>query len=206
MNSFNFGLYPVITKEFCRGRNLIDVLHSVIKGGAKIVQLREKNISKKSLYELASEYRSITFKHQVKLIINDHLDIALAVGADGVHLGQDDLPCAIARKIAPHLIIGVSTHNEHEILKAEADGSTYINIGPIFSTNTKKLTVPALGLDYLKKIKTKLPFSVMGGIKTRNIGELLSIGVKNIAMVTEITEAPDIEETVRKLIQLINIG
>src|SRR4030042_3860302 len=106
---FNFGLYPVITEEFCNGRDILDVLKTVIDGGVKIIQLRQKHSTKKNIYLLANKYREITKKYNVKLIINDHLDIALAVGADGVHLGQDDLPCNVARKIAPDIIIGVST-------------------------------------------------------------------------------------------------
>jgi len=188
------GLYAVITEKFCKGRSSEDVLKQVIAAGVKLVQLREKELSKKELYPLAKKFREITLKNQVTLIINDHLDIALAVKADGVHLGQDDLPCSVARKIAPHLICGVSTHNVSEALEAQAAGASYINIGPLFSTQTKETGIPPLGLETLIKIKEKinLPCSVMGGIKENNLDELLKIGAKRIAMVTEITQADDI--------------
>jgi thiamine-phosphate pyrophosphorylase len=201
---FDYGLYPVITGEFCKERSLIQVLEAVIAGGAKIVQLREKNISLKDFYLLAREYRKITERSNVKLIINDHVDLALAVQADGVHLGQDDLPCAAARKIAPDLIIGVSTHNLEEIEKAEEDGASYINIGPIFATSTKVVGVIPLGLDYLKNAETRLPFSVMGGIKKDNIESVLQCGARNIAMVTAITMADDITKTTREFVDLID--
>lgn len=201
---FNFGLYPVITEEFCNGRNILDVLKAVIDGGVKIVQLRQKNTTKKDLYLLALKYREITKKNNVKLIINDHLDIVQAVEADGIHLGQNDLPCKVARKIMPNIIIGVSTHSQDEVINAEKDDATYVNIGPIFSTNTKKISMMALGLDYLKSVKVNIPFSVMGGIKKNNIIKVLECNAKNIAMVTEITEASDITKKTKELIKIIN--
>lgn len=209
MTSFNYGLYPVITEAFCNGRSSLDVLQAVAAGGARIVQLREKvgpgspYPTRKALYELAREYRKITADFNMTLIINDFVDIALAVNADGVHLGQDDLPCKVSREIAPNLIIGVSTHNEEEIRRAEEDGATYINIGPIYSTQTKELGMQPLGVDYLRNSKTSLPFSVMGGIKKDKIAELTACGAKNIAMVTEVTMAENIEEQVRMLNNLI---
>jgi len=202
--NFDFGLYPVITEEFCNDRSIFKILESVIAGGAKIVQLRQKNILKKDLYDQALIFKKITRENNVKLIINDHLDIALAVEADGVHLGQDDLPCKAARSIAPHFIIGVSTHNQDEIIKAEIDGATYVNIGPIFPTNTKTLKINALGLKYLEEVKVNIPFTVMGGIKKDNIVEVLKRGAKNIAMVTELTMADDVKFKTEEIIKVIN--
>jgi len=202
--NFEFGLYPVVSVEFCSGRSPFYVLEQILEGGAKIVQLRNKIDHKKDVYEQAIIFRTITVKYNARLIINDHIDIALATGADGVHLGQEDLPCSAARNLAPNLIIGVSTHNLAEIKKAETDGATYINIGPIFQTNTKTVSTPPLGLEYLKAAKTSLPFSVMGGIKKDNIVSLLQLGVKNIAMVTEITMAQDISGKTSELINEIN--
>jgi len=135
---FEHYLYPVISSEFCKNRDIIFVLNEIIAGGATIVQLREKNLSKKELSKLALEFREITKKNNVTLIIDDEVDIALSVDADGVHLGQDDLPLTLARKIAPNLIIGISTHNETEIRDAHINGATYINIGPIFKNKYKK--------------------------------------------------------------------
>lgn len=203
----NFGLYPVITEEFCNGRSSADVLKSVIKAGVKIVQLREKNKPENELMVLAKAYRKITKENNVILIINDRIDIALEVEADGIHLGQEDTNCRQALKTAPGLIIGISTHNVFEIEKAIKENATYINIGPIFSTSTKKdLNTEPLGTDFLKYIapKINIPFTVMGGIKKENIIDLLKAGVKNIAMISEITMSENVFEKTRELIDLIN--
>lgn len=205
---FNFGLYPVITEAYCGGRTALEVLKEVVAGGAKIVQMREKLGSgpypgKRDLHRLALEFRRITAGAGVVLIINDHVDIALAVGADGVHLGQEDLPCSVVRKMAPELVIGVSTHNDEEIREAEREGASWINIGPIYATQTKTLSMAPLGIDYLKAAEPRLPFSVMGGVKRDKIPELVKAGAKNIAMVTEITQAEDIKGRVEELNRLI---
>lgn len=203
MLNFNYGIYPVITEKYCNGRESLYVLKEVIRGGAKIVQLREKDKSIKEIYELALKYREITEKYNVTLIIDDYIDIAMAVKADGVHLGQKDLPCKAARMIASSLIIGISTHNEDEIKSAINDGASYINIGPIFKTSTKETDYSLVGIEYLKKIKPNFPFSIMGGIKREHIKTLTEIGIKNIAMVTEITMADNIAERVSEIINLI---
>ncbi len=187
-------LYPVVSSEFCNGRDPVTVLKAIAEGGATLVQLREKKLAKREYYELARIYREITAAHRMLLIINDHIDIALAVGADGVHLGQDDLPLAAARKIAGELLIGISTHNPEEAADAVRDGAGYINVGPIFPTGTKAVNCGPVGVEMLRKIAPGLPipFSIMGGIKAKHIPELLAAGAKRIAMVTEITQAEDI--------------
>jgi thiamine-phosphate pyrophosphorylase len=201
----NIDIYPVISSEFTLERDVLEVLRQIAAGGAKIVQLREKNKTKREILALARKYRRITSEYGMLLMINDHLDIALAVGADGVHLGQDDLPIRVARELAPDLLLGCSTHNFEEIAEAEASGASCINIGPIFTTSTKAVNCGALGIDYLKQAasRTKLPFSVMGGIKEQHIPELLAAGASRIAMVTEITQAPDITAQVRRLRSLM---
>lgn len=197
-------IYPVISSEFCNGRHPLDVLRGIASGGAKVVQLREKNLSKNEVYELAVKYRKITFEHRVLLIINDYTDVALAINADGVHLGQEDLPLTAAKRIAPQLLFGVSTHNQQEATDAIRDGAGYINIGPIFPTKTKKVGYPPVGIEMLKEIASGLsiPFSVMGGIKTRHIPELLAAGARHIAMVTEITQAGDVMKKTAELCSL----
>lgn len=194
-------IYPVISSEFTNNRNVIEVLQQIAAGGAKIVQLREKNLSKNEVYRLAVAYRKITAANNMLLIINDHLDIALAIGADGVHLGQDDLPLAAARGLTNQLILGSSTHNLAEAEQAIADGADYINIGPIYSTQTKQLSYAALGLDTLHQVAAKIniPFTVMGGIKEHHLDELIGLGARHIAMVTEITQADDITTKVKQL-------
>ncbi len=200
--NFSFDLYPVITEELCNERSSVFVLEEILKAGVKLVQLREKNKSKLELYNLAKQFRALTSEYKANLIINDHLDIALAVQADGIHLGQADLPCAEARKIAPNIIIGVSTHNQEEINKARIDGATYVNVGPIYSTQTKP-GMQSVGVNILKELSILLPFTVMGGIKEENIPELIANGAKTVAMITEITKSPDIYGKTKILLSLI---
>ncbi|MBO7742272.1 MAG: thiamine phosphate synthase, partial [Victivallales bacterium] len=126
-------------------------------------------------------------------------------GADGVHLGQDDLPLQAARAIAPEMLIGISTHNEAEIEEALAGGCSYLNMGPMFPTQTKSVACGALGLEKIEVLKrrVKCPFSVMGGIKEHHLAMLVERGYRHIAMVTEITRAPDVREKVRALRQIM---
>jgi thiamine-phosphate pyrophosphorylase len=198
---WNVEIYPVTCEELSAGRSNLEVLEAVIRGGAKIIQVREKEYSTRALYELALRFREITARAGVLLIVNDRLDIALAVDADGVHLGQDDLPLADARKMAPDLLIGISTHSLAEALQAQVGGADYINIGPIFPTRTKKTEVQSLGPDAIDVIRQniKIPFTVMGGIKESNIDQVIAKGARRVAVVTAITQAPDIAESVRSL-------
>ncbi|MBQ9803262.1 MAG: thiamine phosphate synthase [Lentisphaeria bacterium] len=196
-------LYPVVSSEFCSGRSVTEVIAAIADGGAKIVQLREKHRSDADLFALASKVRAITAAHDMLLIIDDRLDIALACRADGVHLGQDDLPVAVARKIAPELLIGSSTHNAAEVIAAQQADTGYLNIGPIYPTQTKSVACGALGVPLFTELKNLVhcPFSVMGGIKARHLPELRALGAEHIAMVTEITTAPDVSAKVRELLK-----
>jgi thiamine-phosphate pyrophosphorylase len=197
----DIDIYPVISSEFTNDRPVLEVLTAVAHGGAKVVQLREKNKTKADIYELALKYREITTAYNMLLIINDHLDIALACGADGVHLGQDDLPLTAAAAVCGEVFLGCSTHDPEEAERAVLEGADYINIGPIYPTGTKAVACGAVGIKMLDKIVPGLgiPFSVMGGIKAKNIPDLLAAGATRIAMVTEITQAEDITAKVKEL-------
>ncbi len=194
-------LYPVVSSEFCNGRNVFDIVSGIAAGGAKIIQIREKNISDSAMFELVTKCKAVTDRYAMLLIVDDRLDIAMAAQADGVHLGQDDFPLTEAKKLAPEMFFGVSTHNAEEILKAQRDGCSYLNIGPMFPTGTKSVACGALGLEKILELKTpvKCPFSIMGGIKEHHLELLCGKGFKHIAMVTEITQAPDVEAKVRQL-------
>lgn len=204
MRMLRFGLYPVVTGDFCKGKNTLQVIKEIIQGGARVIQLREKSMMRGELFELALQVRKLTKDAGVQLIINDYVDIALAVKADGVHLGQKDFPCYAAREIAPDLIIGISTHNQEQIELAEEEGASYVNLGPIFPTNTKETNIEALSPDYIDSVKVNIPFTVMGGIKKTNIHQVLEKGARNIAMVTEVTMADDITATVKELVDIID--
>jgi thiamine-phosphate pyrophosphorylase len=191
-------IYPVTCERLSAGRSNLEVLAGVIQGGARIIQLREKDYQARDLYHLALKFREITTTAGILLIINDHVDIALAVRADGVHLGQEDLPIQIARMLAPELLIGASTHSVEQALQAQEDGADYINVGPIFPTETKKEAETFLGPDAISRIcqHVTLPFTVMGGINEFNIDQVLTKGAQRVAMVTAITAAESIAEKV----------
>ena len=198
-------LYPVISSEFCNGRDTCEILSGIAAAGARVVQIREKNISDCAKFELVRKCKKITDRCQMLLIVDDRLDIAMAAGADGVHLGQEDFPLPEAKKLAPGMFFGVSTHNAEEIQKALAEGCSYLNIGPVFPTRTKSVACGALGLEKAEELKKLVtcPFSVMGGIKEHHLELLCSKGFNHIAMVTEITQAPDVEAKVRQLRQIM---
>ncbi len=194
-------IYPVTCEQLSAGKSNLEVLEAVIQGGAGIIQLREKVYPKKDIYHLALKFREITAKAGILLIINDHVDIALAVAADGVHLGQEDLPLKVARKLAPELLLGASSHSLEEALQAQEDGADYINIGPIFPTKTKVGAERFLGPDAIARISPHIgvPFTVMGGIKESNIEQVLAKGARRVAVVTAITQAANIAERVSSL-------
>lgn len=199
------GLYLVTSQALSRGRSTSAIVRAALAGGVRLVQLREKDLPLARLASLAEEIRAMTSRAGALLIINDHLDLALAVGADGVHLGQDDLPVAKAKKIAPDLIIGVSTHSSGEALTAQRAGASYINIGPLFPTKTKKWNEKFLGIPKMKQIasKIKIPFTVMGGIKAEHIPDLVKAGARIIAVVTAVTAAENPREATRQLLALV---
>ncbi len=197
----NTGLYLVIGHEFTNGRSVLDVLAAAADGGVRTVQLREKNLSGRELTLLAEKFRRKCDELGVLMLMNDHVDIALAVGADGVHLGQDDMPLEAARRIAPELILGRSTHSVEQALEAQAQGADYVNLGPVFPTRTKNTPVQPLGLEIIRNAAPKLsiPFSVMGGVKEHNIPQLYNAGARIFAMVTELTQADDVAVKARAM-------
>lgn len=194
-------LYPVTCERLSEGRSNPQVLEEVIRGGARIIQLREKEYTTREFHSLALKFREITRKAGVLLIVNDRIDIAMAVKADGVHLGQDDLPVPAARALAPDLLIGASTHSLEEALRAEEEDADYVNIGPIFPTSTKTGVEKFLGPDAIVSVgsRLKIPFTVMGGINASNLEAVLAKGARRVAVVTAVTQAPDIARTVSEL-------
>ncbi len=194
-------LYVVITEAFCGGRSSEDVLDAVLEAGVTLVQLREKDLSARAYLEKAILFRERTQEAGALLIVNDRVDIALVVGADGVHLGQSDLPIEAARGLSHELILGASTHNLAQALGAQAAGADYVNIGPIFPTQTKALATGIVGPGMIDTIAPHLtvPFSCMGGIKRENIDEVLRRGARHPAVVTAVTSAPDARAAAEEL-------
>ncbi len=187
------GLYVVITEAFCGGRPSLHVLQACLDAGVRLVQFREKDLSGRELHARAEQFRKLTADANALLIVDDRVDVAQAVGADGVHLGQDDLPIRAARVLGPELIIGSSSHNLDEALDAQNAGASYVNIGPIFATQTKAVASGVVGPAMIGTIvpHLRVPHTCMGGIKERNVGEVLAAGGRTIAVVTAVTAAHD---------------
>jgi len=199
-------LYPVTCERLSAGRSDLDLLHAVVRGGARIIQLREKELPAGEFYRRALAFRKITLEAGMLLIINDHVDIALAADADGVHLGQEDLPLSAARRIAPELLIGISAHSHEQAQKAQAEGADYVNIGPIFSTRTKEGAAQFLGPEAIPEVAEglRIPYTVMGGIDDGNLESVLRQGARRIAVVTAITRAADMAGAVATMRAKIN--
>ncbi len=196
------GLYLVTSQSLSAGRTTQDIVRAALAGGVKLIQLREKDMPLRQYVALAEDVRALTAQAGALLIINDRLDVALAVGADGVHLGQDDFPVSAARRLGPDLIIGASSHTIEEALQVQADGASYLNIGPIFTTGTKRWDGEFLGVEGLKRISrvTRIPFTVMGGIKREHFSELVRAGARTIALVTAVTTAADPQQAAHDLL------
>lgn len=184
-------LYVVITESFCAGRSSLQILEACLDAGVKMVQLREKNIEDDALFQLACAWRDATRNAGALLFLDDRVDIALAVQADGVHLGLADMPIAAARRIAPELLLGASSHTRDEALAAQQAGADYVNIGPIFPTQTKAVPTGAVGPRLIADIapQLRIPFTCMGGITLENVDTVLAQGARIAAVVTAVTAA-----------------
>ena len=193
-------IYPVSCERLAAGRSDGEWLEAVLAGGARIVQLRDKESDDRTLYEKAVVFRRKTSEAGALFIVNNRVDIAMLTGADGVHLGNSDLPADMVRKMCPDLIIGVSCNTEEQAATAAERGASYVNIGPLFPTDTKGGLSAFLGPAAISRFATRsgLPFTVMGGIKFQHIPELIGLGAKRIAVVTALTQADNItRETVK---------
>ena len=196
------GLYLVTSQSLSAGRSTEAIVAAALRGGVRLIQLREKELPLRDYVRLAENVRRMTREAGALLIINDRVDVALGVDADGVHLGQDDFPVGEARNLGPDLIIGASTHSPAEAHAAQAAGASYINIGPLFPTRTKAWSGAFLGWEGLRAVQAAaaIPFTVMGGIKREHIPGLVQSGVRTIALVTAVTAAPDPEQAARDLL------
>jgi len=196
----NLELY-VITDE-SSGRTHTEIARGSCAGGADVIQLRDKHRPGRILCAVGKEIRAITRETDTLFIVNDRLDVALACGADGVHLGQDDLPVDVARRLAPRpFIIGVSVGSTTEAVTAERSGADYVAVSPVFETGTKKDAGPGLGLEAIRKIResVSIPVIAIGGISCDNVHEVISAGADGVAVISAVVGKPDIEAAVREL-------
>lgn len=207
MNDFDLSLYLVTDRSLSGGRELEYIVGEAVRGGVTMVQLREKHCSSREFYRLAVQLKRCLAPWRVPLIINDRLDIALACDADGLHLGQSDLSCGIARKIlGKNKIIGLSVENVMDVTEANREEVDYIGISPVFSTPTKVDTAPELGLEGIREIASmaRCPSVAIGGINIRNAQSVIAAGADGISVVSAIMSAPDPRLAASELIQVVN--
>jgi thiamine-phosphate pyrophosphorylase len=200
--SADFHLYFVSDRKNTAGRPLRDVVHAALDGGVRAIQLREKDLGGAELYRLATDLRALTVRYHARLLINDRLDVALAVEADGVHLGQASFPVDVARRVlGASKIIGVSTHSLSEI--DAAAGADFVVFGPIYFTSSKAAYGAPQGLERLRQAVAHSPVPVVaiGGIKTRQTAEVLTSGAHGIAVISALSAAPDPAQAARELLE-----
>lgn len=193
------GLYVILDPSVCPDRPLHEVLKVSAAAGATLFQYRNKSASMKDAYIEAMELRKLAAELEVLFIINDRCDLALAVDADGVHLGQGDLPLNLARKVmGPGKLIGISTHNAEQVRVATAGGPDYLGFGPIFKPGSKADHDPVVGVAGLKAIRplTPLPIFAIGGISLDHVSEVIGAGANGVAVISAILKASDIRHTV----------
>ena len=199
----DYGLYLITDRSFLKGRSLKNVVEEAILGGVTLVQVREKSISTREFYNVALEVKEVTKHYKVPIIINDRIDIAQAIDAEGVHLGQSDMPIKFARKIlGEEKIIGISAGNVKEAVEAERDGADYLGIGTVFYTGTKKDIKTPIGIEGLKEVcnSVKIPSVAIGGIDETNFKEVLSTGINGISVISAILGKDDIRQASKNLI------
>jgi thiamine-phosphate pyrophosphorylase len=190
----DFDLYVVTDRQLTAGRPLRLVVEAALRGGARAFQLREKDLSPRQLYPLALELRQLTQAYGASLLINDRVDVALAVGADGVHLTTTSLPATVTRQLlGPGRLIGVSTHSIAEAQTAADQGADFIVFGPVFYTPSKAPYGEPVGLDALRAVRAAvaIPTLAIGGVKKANLDQILAAGADGVAVISAIISADD---------------
>jgi thiamine-phosphate pyrophosphorylase len=203
--NMDFTLYLVTDRRWLGERTLWDSVEEAIRGGVTLVQLREKEISSKDYLELAQRVKEVTDRHGIPLIINDRIDIALAMDADGVHLGPEDLIVPLARKLlGDGKIIGASAASVNEALLFQTQGADYLGVGAVFPTATKRGT-EKVGLEELRGIKSAIhiPVVAIGGINAENATPVMETGVDGVAVVSAIMAQTDIRDAAQRLLSLL---
>ena len=195
------GLYVIIDPAVARGGDEVEIAREALDGGARLLQLRDKTREKGLQLPIAQALRSLCRERGALFIVNDHVDLALAADADGVHLGQKDLPVSVVRRLVPReMIVGCSTNNPEEGRRAEADGADYVSVGRLFPTRSKGDTRPAT-TETLRAVKAavSLPVCAIGGINETNIDEALAAGAEMAAVIAAVIAAPDVTAAAQRL-------
>ncbi|MCX7795795.1 MAG: thiamine phosphate synthase [bacterium] len=202
----DLSLYVITDEKIGLGRSHLFLAEEALRGGATVIQLRDKDKGGGELYKIGVRLREVTKKYKALFIVNDRLDIALAVGADGVHLGMDDLPISVARKIAGNnFIIGASVSSPEEAILAEKEGADYISAQSIFKTSSKE-DVKVIGLEGLKAIVkvSSLPVIAIGGINKDNVRDVMKTGVKGVAVISAVVSKEDVRFATEELKKIIS--
>lgn len=204
--NIDYTLYLVTDRGLSRERTTQHIVEAALRGGVTCVQLREKTCSTREFIDQALSIKDHLKRHNIPLIINDRVDIAQAVNADGVHLGQSDMPIKMAKAILKDsMIIGISAESIKEAVQAEKDGADYIGVGAIYATPTKTDTSSPLGPEGIHEIRksVKIPLVAIGGLNIKNVGEVIKNGADGVAVVSAIVAANDPEKAARDLIKII---
>ncbi|NOX20882.1 MAG: thiamine phosphate synthase [Nitrospirae bacterium] len=202
----DFRVYLITDRKVCR-EGLEEALEQALKAGVKAIQLREKDLPVREFLQLADRVRMLTKQYGARLFINDRVDVALAVEADGVHLGYQSMPVeAVRRVVGKDMLIGMSTHSLKEALDAQQAKADFVTFGPVFDTPSKRKYGPPQGIEKLAKVvrELEIPVFALGGIKEENIPEVLKTGVYGISMISAILRADDIFEKTKKIVRLIS--
>ena len=202
----NLELYVIVDSSILRGTSPLQAAKKIVAGGATACQLRAKNMEDRDLYNLASSLKKVVKEKKVLFLINDRIDIALAVDADGVHLGSGDLPIKVARKLlGRNKIIGLTVRDLSQALKAQREGADYVSLGPIFSTRIKKNLPPPRGLKVITQIKKniKIPLIAVGGINSNNLARVLRAGADGVAVASAVNRVVNIRKAIEDLLFII---
>ena len=204
----DFRLY-LITDRHVTKKPLVDAVRLALEGGVRAVQLREKDLPVRELLALAKDMRQLTSEYRAKLFINDRADVALAAGADGVHVGGMSIPIAAVRRIVGNeMLIGASTHSLNEAKTAQDEGADFITFGPIFETESKKKYGAPVGLCELKKLNnnTSMPVFGLGGVKCGNLIRVLGCGAHGISMISAILAADDVKKAAMSVLEAMRLS
>jgi thiamine-phosphate pyrophosphorylase len=199
----DFRVYLITDRKIVP--DLVSSVEYALRGGVRAIQLREKDLSIRELLGLAYKLRELTQRYGARLFINDRVDVAIAVGADGVHLTTTSMPTYSVKRTWGGLIVGVSCHNEAEALEAEKEGADFITLGPIYETPSKIKYGPPLGLDIVRQVraKTDIPIFAIGGVRLENIEEVLREGAYGVALISGIFSSRDIRKTTEQYVRMI---
>ena len=207
VRQFDLRLYVITDRTLARGRDQVELVAAALRGGATMVQLRDKDLPARDQYALGQRLRELTRQRGVALIVNDRVDLALALDADGVHLGQDDLPPSVARRLlGPDRIVGVSAGSPAELELVDREGADYLGTGPFSLSGSKVDAGAAIGAAGLARVRalTELPIVAIGGLTAATAGEAVRAGASGVAVISAVVSAADPELAARELRQAVD--